>query len=109
MQSFCPLNRFATTAGYFLVTLRVAPFNFKVEFDSDFAQFSLSSLPRRSRIRRMSRTVTRREFVSAALTGAAIAAAAPAGLSRVQTKSANLLFILADDLGYGDFELLRSS
>ena len=50
----------------------------------------------------MSRKVTRREFVSAALTGAAIAAAAPTGLSRAQTKPPNILFILADDLGYGD-------
>jgi arylsulfatase A-like enzyme len=50
----------------------------------------------------MSRKVTRREFVGAALTGAAIAAAAPAGFSRAQTDLPNILFILADDLGYGD-------
>ena len=50
----------------------------------------------------MSRKVTRREFVSTALTGAAIAAAVPTGLSRVQTKRPNILFILADDLGFGD-------
>ena len=49
----------------------------------------------------MSRTVTRREFVSAALTGAAVAAAAPV-LSQSRTSRPNFLFILADDLGYGD-------
>jgi arylsulfatase A-like enzyme len=75
----------------------------------------------------MPRTVTRREFVSAALAGSAIAAAAgsPRGqpgvpsrasrlgchtacgakaptLSQSQTRHPNILFILADDLGYGD-------
>jgi len=49
----------------------------------------------------MSRTITRREFVGTALTGAAIASAAPQ-LSQSQTRHPNILFILADDLGYGD-------
>ena len=68
-------------------------------------------------MRRMSRKVTRREFVSTALTGAAVtglagAAIADAGLnssslsqpltSRGSTAPPNILFILADDLGYGD-------
>ena len=50
----------------------------------------------------MSRKVTRREFVSRALAGAAIAAAAPTVFSRTRTNLPNILFILADDLGYGD-------
>ena len=62
---------------------------------------TLSFPIRRSTIRRMPRTVTRREFVSAALAGAAIAAAVPR-LSQSQTRHPNILFILADDLGYGD-------
>ena len=46
------------------------------------------------------RKITRREFVSTTLAGAAIAAAP--NLARTQSLQPNILFILADDLGYGD-------
>ncbi|CAN5621486.1 sulfatase-like hydrolase/transferase [soil metagenome] len=48
----------------------------------------------------MARKISRREFVGAAVAGAAITAAPK--LSRAQTRRPNMLFILADDLGYGD-------
>ena len=45
--------------------------------------------------------LNRRDFIATALAGTAIAAAGPR-LSQAQTKRPNVLFILADDLGYGD-------
>src|SRR6476660_5102466 len=45
----------------------------------------------------MKTIVTRREFM-----GAAVGAAALSRLSAAQTARPNVLFILADDLGYGD-------
>ncbi len=50
----------------------------------------------------MPRKVTRREFVTTALAASAIAASAPRGLTQSTSRRPNILFILADDLGYGD-------
>lgn len=51
----------------------------------------------------MSPKVTRRQFVGSALAGAAIAGATiNPKLSMAQTPPPNILFILADDLGFGD-------
>jgi arylsulfatase A-like enzyme len=44
--------------------------------------------------------ITRREFVATALAGAAVAVAP--NLAHAETRRPNVLFILADDLGYGD-------
>jgi arylsulfatase A-like enzyme len=53
--------------------------------------------------KRKSRAVTRREFVTGALAGAAVAAASGSSSAKVtQQKRPNVLFILADDLGWGD-------
>jgi arylsulfatase A-like enzyme len=52
--------------------------------------------------RPLTNKVTRREFVSTALAATAIAAASPDGFAQSTRRRPNVLFILADDLGYGD-------